>query len=95
MTITQKRKILTRINEIETDISELKRVRKEIAENGYSSASMSSGGGSKSYTHLDLAKISTLISELTTELKGLRNLIVTDGGSDSVIPSKKIYTIYC
>lgn len=95
MNNNQKRKILTRINELETDISELKRVRKEIAENGYSSASMSSGGGSKSYTHLDLAKISTLISELTAELKGLRNLIVTDGGSDSMIPAKQIYTIYC
>lgn len=94
MTITQKRKILTRINEIENDISELKRVRKEIAENGYSSASMSSGGGSKSYTRLDLAKISTLISELTSELKGLRKLLTSDGTTDETIPSKTIYTIY-
>lgn len=95
MTIAQKRKILTRVVEIEADITELKRVRKEIAEKGYASASISSGGGSKSYSHLDLAKISTLISELTTELKGLRNLLVSDGSSDTAIPSKKIYTIYC
>jgi len=94
MTIIQKRKILSRIAEIETDMSELKRVRKEIAENGYASASTSSGGGSKSYTRLDLAKISTLISELTSELKGLRKLLASDGITDETIPSKTIYTIY-
>jgi hypothetical protein len=75
---------------LETDISELKRVRKEIAENGYSSASMSSGGGSKSYTHLDLGKISTLISELTAELKGLRSLL---SGKSPALPSQ-ILVIY-
>lgn len=94
MTVTQQRKILQRIVEIENDITALKQCRKEIAENGYASASMSSGGGSKSYTRLDLTKISTLIAELTSELKGLRNLLATDGSSDMTIPSKKIYTTY-
>ena len=94
MTITQKKKILQRIVETENDIKTLKDCRKQIAEKGFASASISSGGGNKSYTHLDLAKISTLISELTSELKGLRALLLSDGNTDSIIPSKKIYTVY-
>ena len=75
MTTTQKRKILTRIAEVEADIEELKRCRVEIAKNGYASATMSSGGGSKSYTHLDLSKITEAISALTSELKKLRTML--------------------
>jgi uncharacterized radical SAM superfamily protein len=75
MTITQKRKILQQIVDIEKDISELKRVRNEIAKNGYASATLSSGGGSKSYTRLDLSKISETIKQLTIELKQLRQII--------------------
>lgn len=79
MTTAQKRKILTRISEIETDIEELKRCRVEIARNGYASASMSSGGGAKSYTRLDLSKITEAISALTSELKKLRAMLVKVG----------------
>lgn len=50
MQTIQKRKILRRISEVESDIEELKKTRAEIAKTGYASASMSSGGGSKSYT---------------------------------------------
>lgn len=79
MTITQKRKILTRIAEVEADIEELKRCRVEIAKNGYASATMSSGGGSKSYTRLDLSKITEAISSLTSELKKLRAMLKNVG----------------
>ena len=79
MTITQTRKVLQRIADIEKDIEELKKCRSEIAKNGYASATMSSGGGSKSYTHLDLSKITEAISALTSELKQLKAMIATGG----------------
>ena len=79
MTTLQKRKILTRISQVEADIEELKRCRVEIAKNGYASATMSSGGGSKSYTRIDLSKITEAISALTSELKKLRAMLVKVG----------------
>ena len=81
MTTTQKRKILTRIAEVEADIEELKRCRVEIAKNGYASATMSSGGGSRSYTRIDLSKITEAISALTSELKKLRAMLTGSGSS--------------
>lgn len=84
MTILQKRKILTRIAEVEADIEELKRCRVEIAKNGYASATMSSGGGSKSYTRLDLSKITEAISSLTSELKKLRAMLKKNMGTQDI-----------
>ena len=84
MTTVQKRKILIRIQEVENDIDELKRCRVEIAKNGYASATMSSGGGSKSYTRLDLSKITEAISSLTSELKKLRALLKKNLGEQSI-----------
>ena len=81
MTVIQKRKILTKISEVEADIEELKRCRSEIAKNGYASATMSSGGGSKSYTHLDISKITEAIAALTSELKKLRAMLTNSGSS--------------
>lgn len=83
MTITQQRKVLQRMSEVENDIEELKRCRSEIAKNGYASATMSSGGGSKSYTHLDLSKITEAIAALTSELKQLRAML-TQGSQQSL-----------
>ena len=79
MTISQQRKILVRISQVEADIAELKRCRTEIAASGYSSATMSSGGGSRSYTRLDLTKITEAISALTSELKKLRAMLNKTG----------------
>ena len=90
MTITQKRKLLTRIAEVESDIEELKKARSEIAKNGYASATMSSGGGSKSYTRLDLSKITEAISALTSELKQLRAML---SGSYSTL-WKQVLIVY-
>lgn len=91
MTIIQKRKILTRIQELEGEIAQLKRTRLEIARNGYASATQSGGSGSKSYTRLDLDKLAQAIAELTDELRKYRTMLRTDGDSS---PLKETYTIY-
>ena len=82
MTITQKRKVLQRISDIENDIAELKKARQEVASSGYASATVSSGGGSRSYTHSDISKITEAISALTSEMKKLKALLA--GGSSSI-----------
>lgn len=66
---------------MEADIEELKRCRAEIAKNGYASATMASGGGSRSYTRIDLSKITEAISALTSELKKLRAMLTGSGSS--------------
>lgn len=79
MTTEQKRKILQRIAEIESDVAALKKARTEIAENGYASATLASGGGSRSYTRLDISKLTEAISALTSELKKLKQMLKTSG----------------
>lgn len=93
MTITQQRKILTRITECEKDISELKRVRQEILSSGYASASISSNGGSKSYTRADADKITKAIINLQKELYQL-NALLRNAGTDP-FEIKKILHVYC
>ena len=66
MTTIQKRKVLQRISDLEKDIEELKRCRVEVASSGYSSASLTSTGGSKSYTRTDISKITEAISAMTS-----------------------------
>lgn len=90
MTIVQKRKILERIVVLEKDIEELKRARTEIGTCGYASASLSSTGGSKSYTRLDLDKITNLINSLIRELNQYMNLI----GCGSANTISTIQTVY-
>lgn len=90
MNVEKTKKILQRIATLETDIDTLKQVRIEIAASGYASATLGSGGGSKSYTRLDLGKISELINSLTEELKGLRTLL----GQQNPAQPKSIYHIY-
>jgi len=72
------------MSEVENDIAELKRCRSEIAKTGYASATISSGGGSKSYTRMDLSKITEAISALTTELKKLRAMLNHNGSQQSL-----------
>lgn len=83
MTTDQKRKILQRIVVIEADIDALKKARTEIAANGYASATLASGGGSRSYTRLDISKLTEAISALTSELKQLRNML-NDAAQQSI-----------
>lgn len=79
MTTTQKRKVLKRIVEIESDIEVLKNARTELASSGYASATLASGGGTRSYTKLDISKLTEAISALTSELKKLKGLLKTVG----------------
>lgn len=62
----------------------------EVGTNGYASATISSSGGSKSYTRIDLDKITNLINELQRELEQYRNLL-SNGQSN---PLRTIVTIY-
>jgi hypothetical protein len=79
MNVEQKRKILTAIQTLEKDIDELKRCRAELALNGYASATLSSSGGSRSYTRLDVTKISLVISQLQKELQEYRDMLSNGG----------------
>ena len=93
MTVEQKRKILIRIQEVEKEMSDLKDVRAQLLANPYQSASMSSGGGSKSYTVADAGKLSEAIGELVEELKELREML----GQSKACPFeiRQMYTVYC
>lgn len=75
MTTIQKKKILQKIVDIESDIERLKKARLEVVESGYASATLTSSGGSKSYTRIDVQKITDTINELMKELKSMRNLL--------------------
>ena len=75
MTVEQKRKILTRIVQVENDIETLRNARTEVAASGYASATLASGGGSRSYTRLDIGKLTEAISALTSELTKLKALL--------------------
>ena len=77
MTIAQKKKIMKKIVALEQDIEALKKARMEVATSGYSSATLSTTGGSKSFTRIDIDKISNLINDLLRELTQWRNLLVT------------------
>ena len=90
MTIEQQRKILKRIANLESDIEQLKQCRKQLAVDGYASATMSSGGGSKSYTKMDIAKLTELIAELQGELKSCRSML--NGGHST--ETKQVYQVW-
>lgn len=78
MTIYQKRKILTRIQNLERDIETLKQVRMDLASSEFVSATLSSGGGSKSYTRQNIGQLNEAISELVKELNQYRRMVTTD-----------------
>lgn len=90
MTITQKKKIIQRIAQLEEDISTLKQARIDAALTGFASATISTAGGSKSYTRLTPDKITEVIDELLSELAQLRSLLVTGNSR----PIRTIATIY-
>lgn len=59
---------INRVNELAKDIRELEKTIREIRVSGYASASLSSGGGSKSYTRADLNTLVAELSRLKSEL---------------------------
>lgn len=89
MTTAQKRKVLARIAECQHQIGELKRARYELGMASTQSATVSGAQGSKSYTRIDIPKITELINELARELRQLRNLL-----TNSPLPMKHIVTVY-
>lgn len=93
MTPVQQRKILIRIQQTEKEIEELKKVRSEILSKGYASASISSTGGSKSYTRIDVDKITKAIINLQKELEQLNSILLTGTSGDLNI--KTILHVYC
>lgn len=89
MTTARKKQILVRIATLQRDIDVLKRVRMEVLSSGYASATLSTSGGSRSYTRLDVAKITETLAELQDELGKTRALL---SGSDGGF--KTIFTVY-
>lgn len=90
MTIQRQRKILKKIQQLEKDIETLKQARIEAIANGFASASISSSGGSKSYSRYSPEQLTTVIDELLKELLQWRNLLTTG----NVTPFKTIVTVY-
>lgn len=93
MDINQTRQVVKRIQACENDLNQLRAVRAKLGTSEFASATMSSGGGSRSYTRADVGKISSLIQELETELRQLRKLLAT-GGRGSGLWSTINY-VYC
>lgn len=90
MNYIQKKKIIERMAQVQESLDILKQARIDALTNGYASATISSGGGSKSYTRYSPDQFTQVINELLKELSQLRKLLVT--GSSS--PIKTIVTLY-
>lgn len=78
------------MSQVQDSLDILKQARIDALANGYASATISSGGGSKSYTRYSPDQFTQVINELLKELSQLRKLLVT--GSSS--PIKTIVTLY-
>ena len=89
MTVNQQKKILKKIQLLESDIEKLEKVRIDLLSSGYASASMSSGGGSRSYTRMDVDKITNSIQVLKTEVKNLKKIL--NGTNKSTPETINIY----
>lgn len=92
MTTLQKRKILQRIVVVENDLEALRNARTELASSGYASATLSSGGGSRSYTRLDIGKLTEAISALTSELAQLKAMLRTGATGQGIW--KSVLVVY-
>lgn len=62
----------------------------KLASSEFVSATLSSGGGSKSYTRNDVEKIGKTLDLLRKRLRNWRKLL---GGQSGVVPTS-IYTVY-
>lgn len=89
MTTLQKRKILQKIVDIESDLQTLKKVRISLASSEYVSATLASSGGTKSYTKADISKITEAIKELEIEYKKYHKMLSETSGT-----SKQIYQVW-
>lgn len=71
MTAKAKQNLTAQKSQLAAWIGEIDRVVQEIAVSGTSSASLSSSGGSKSYTRLNLAELQTLRAEYCRRLTAI------------------------
>lgn len=85
-------KIVQKISTLDQQIAQLEQVQFDLASNGYSSATISSSGGSRSYTRLDLPKVSTLLNSLKMERRKYQILLSNNGNAEFTIG--KVLTIY-
>lgn len=92
MTTSQKKKILIHIQVLERDLETLRQVRMEVASSGYASATLSSGGGSKSYTRSSLSELTKAITEISSELNQYKTMLCNGGNTGCVY--KKILHVY-
>lgn len=90
MTVLQSKKILTTIAQLEEEIDVLKKARIEAMANGFASATISTAGGSKSYSRMTPDQFTSVINELLKELAQWKNLLFTGNAN----PLKTIVTIY-
>ena len=84
---------MERMNLLDHDIDAMKRVRMEVASCGFASATLASGGGSKSYTRTDISKLTEAIKSMTKELADLR-IMLRNESSSRIDLSRKVLTVY-
>lgn len=72
------------------NIEILKKARIDAVANGFSSATISTTGGSKSYTRMNPQQITDVIDDLLREMEQLRGLLATGNAR----PIRTIATIY-
>lgn len=89
MTTGQKRKIVAKIQRLEKDILDLEDVRLRLAAAEFASATLSSGGGSQSYTRSDIAKIDGTLRALRGQLTQCRRLL-----SGGAALGRAVHTFY-
>lgn len=88
MTTEQTRKLLTKIQKLESDIDTIDKTIIEIGVSGYASATLSSGSGSKSYTRQNLDQLTKLREYLSKQVAKYRKLLCGGSGIGT------IYTVY-
>lgn len=90
MNTIQKRKILTRIRDLESDLDALRRARLDLATSEYVSVTLASSGGSKSFSRYNPSQLTQIIQSLQEELKQYR--LMLQGGTSGV--PGQIVTVY-
>lgn len=90
MNIVQQKKILVRIQTLQSDIETLKRVLVDLASSEYVSATLASSGGSKSYTRRNISDVKEALVILRDELRQTRKLLRNESG----LAPETIATIY-
>lgn len=69
-------------------IDEIDRVRHEIALSGSASATLSAGGGSKSYTNLDLDKLAALRADYARRIRAINRSLHGGGMIGHIVTTR-------